>query len=282
MKEFKFMNLILFLFFIVIMMLILSFVSSTENFSDNENVVQKMKKYNVIFGGTCRNVGDNIEHVLQNIEKCAKKFNSHSVVIYENDSSDNTRELLQKHKKDNYYYIFEDNVTESRRTKRIERGRNLVLDKVRELNNDNRYHYLILLDLDDVNKNGEFVNSIDTCFIREDWDVLTANQQGLYYDLWALRNEQLNYDCWNEISDTQPVCSNINIHFEPSQIIEVDSAFGGAAIYKLSSVPDSCKYNGEHSNGMQKCEHVDFNKCIKDNGGKIFINTDFLIGTKSD
>jgi hypothetical protein len=263
-------------------MIILSSISFTESFSDNDNVLQKMKKYNVIFGGTCRNVGDNIEDVLQNIEKCAKKFNTHSVVIYENDSSDNTRELLQKHKKENYYYIFEDNVTDSRRTKRIERGRNLVLDKVREINNGNRYNYLILLDLDDVNKNGEFVDSIDTCFIREDWDVLTANQRASYYDLWALRNEQLNYDCWKEISDTQPVCGNINMHFEPSQFIEVDSAFGGAAIYKLSSVPYSCKYNGEHPDGQEKCEHVDFNKCIKDNGGKIFINTDFLTGTKGD
>jgi hypothetical protein len=256
--------------------IVLSSISFTESFSDNENVSQKMKKYNVVFGGTCRNVGNHIEDNLRHIDNCSKKFNSYSVVIYENDSSDNTRELLEKNKKENYHYIFENNITENRRTKRLERGRNLVLDKVRELNKDNKYHYFILLDLDDVNKSGDFVNTIDSCFVREDWDVLTANQRASYYDLWALRNEQMNYDCWKEINDKQPLCSNIDFHFEPSQFIEVDSAFGGAAIYKLSSVPDFCNYNGEHPNGEEKCEHVDFNKCIKDNGGKIFINTDFI------
>jgi hypothetical protein len=270
-----------------------SLTITTETFSENTrneyykqlgktDSQNKMKEYNVIFVGICRNVGNYIESNLQNIEKCAKKFNSFCVVIYENDSSDNTRELLQKNKKKNYHYIFEDNITEPRRTKRIERGRNKVLEKARELNKNNTYQFLVVLDLDEVNTKGEFVETIDTCFMKDDWDVLTANQQGIYYDLWALRNKDLQYDCWKEINDKQPECCHYKIRYEPSQFIEADSAFGGAAIYKLTSIPESCKYNGEHSNGMEKCEHVDFNKCIRDNGGKIYINTSFIVGTKTE
>lgn len=53
-------------------------------------------------------------------------------------------------KKDNYYYIFEDNVKEKLRTKRLENGRNKVLDKMREINQNEYYDYFIILDMDDV------------------------------------------------------------------------------------------------------------------------------------
>jgi hypothetical protein len=72
---------------------------------------KEMKKYNVIFVGTVRNVEQYMKKALENVESCGKKFNDYAVIIYENDSSDKTREILNEHKKDNYHYIFEDNIT---------------------------------------------------------------------------------------------------------------------------------------------------------------------------
>lgn len=252
-----------------------------------EKATSIMKKYNVIFVATCRNVEAYLEKNINNIEECAKKFNDYCVIIYENDSKDNTRNILNRVKKLNYYYIFEDNIKEPRRTKRIERGRNLILDKVRELNVNNKYQYLIVLDIDDVNSEGLFVKNIDTCFMVDDWDVLTSNQNGKYYDLWALRiKTYYDFDCLYFMEKKDFSISSIltgliqlyksNFYFKPQNFIEVESAFGGTAIYKLSSIPQHCKYVGEYSDGTEKCEHVEFNECIKNNGGKIYINTSFI------
>lgn len=243
----------------------------------NDKIPSLMKKYNVIFAATCRNVEMYVKKILDNIEKCSKKFNEYCVIIYENDSTDNTRKILNDNKKSNYYYIFEDNIKETRRTKRIERGRNLILDKIRELNANDKYQYLIVLDMDEVNYEGKFVNTINTCFSIDDWDVLGANQLGRYYDTWALRIlPDNNYDCAHLVSKKQNNCGGINYNFKPGEFITVNSAFGGTTIYKLSSIPKHCKYNGAYSNGKEKCEHVDFNKCIKNSGGKIYINSSFI------
>jgi hypothetical protein len=235
-----------------------------------------MKQYNVIFAGCCRSVEPYIKNILEHIENCGKKFNNYSVIIYENDSSDKTRQILNENKRDNYHYIFEDNILEPKRTKRLERARNIILNKAKEINKDKKYQYLILLDMDEANHKGTFVNTIDNCFLTDNWDVITANQNDRYYDLWALRNKDLDYDCWKEIDNKKKICDDHNIKYNSNQLIEVDSAFGGTAIYKLSSIPDVCNYNGEYANGNEKCEHVDFNKCIKNHGGKIYINTNFL------
>jgi hypothetical protein len=269
---------LIFIFALIIGILYALFIIKPikEHYEEQNDIAKKMKQYNVIFGGTCRTVEPNIKNILNHIAICGKKFNDYSVIIYENDSSDRTREILNHNKLDNYHYIFEDNVNEPKRTKRLEHGRNIVLDKVREINKDNYYHYLIILDMDNVNNDGKFVETIDSCFVTDDWDVMAANQEGLYYDLWALRNKDLNHDCWYEHGDGKNICSDIKINYSSGKLIEADSAFGGGAIYKLSSIPNECRYNGVHENGNEKCEHVDFNKCIKNNGGKIYINPDFI------
>ena len=256
---------------------------------NKEEVLNKMKQYSVIFGGTVRNSEKFIKQNLDNIDKCGSLFKNYSVVIYENDSSDSTRQILNDNKKDNYNYIFEDNITEPSRTKRISYGRNKVLDKIRELNKDNTYQYMVILDLDDINSYGKFVDTIYTCFLYDDWDVLTGNQSGKYYDIYALRKKSdVEYDCMKEVYDDMNktgisymdaynkwAVSKMK-HYPEGDLLEVDSAFGGIAIYKLASIPNTCNYKGEYDTGGDICEHVPFNKCLKDNGAKIYINTNFI------
>ena len=129
-----------------------------------------------------------------------------------------------------------------------------------------------------MNSKGTFVDTIDSCFATDGWDMMSANQKGFYYDLWALRNKDLDYDCWYEygLIEGRLKCPEIHIKYpSPGAPIEVDSAFGGGAIYNLSSIPEECQYNG-FENGREKCEHVDFNLCIKKYGGKLYINPNFL------
>lgn len=262
-----------------------------ECFNDSNNI---MKEYNIIIGGTCRNVETYIENIIIHIDKCGEKFKSYHFIVYENDSTDKTREILLQHKKINYTYIFEDNITEPLRTKRLANGRNKILDLARELNKNNDYEYLLLLDLDDVNRNGTFSTTIEKCFDEkinpESWAVQTANQKGNYYDLWALRKkDDMEYDCWKTVNENlddpnvieKYVSSKIKSYYNETDEIEllpVDSAFGGSAIYNLNKIPLECKYVGHYlsNENIEKCEHVELNECIKNNGGNLYINTQFL------
>jgi hypothetical protein len=58
----------------------------------------------------------------------------------------------------------------------------------------------------------------------------------------------------------------------------VQSAFGGAGLYKMKSIMGT-KYVGYEKNHIDKqiCEHVTFNKCLIDKGCKLYINPKMLI-----
>ncbi len=64
-----------------------------------------------------------------------------------------------------------------------------------------------------------------------------------------------------------------------SDWIEVDSAFGGFAIYD-AAVFGFGEYSGVNVMGEETCEHVHFNNLIKEQGGKIYINPN-LINTRT-
>ena len=300
-KKSIYINLIIILCVFILLYIILNYNlsnKSIQNFSednldkinsnisslnkDNLDELNIMKETHVIFGGPLRNVEKYLQKNLDNIDKCGSLFASYALILYENDSTDNTRDIMIKNKKDNYYYIFEDKVKEPSRTARLANGHNLILNKAREINknNLNKYIYLILLDMDDVNNSGMFIDTIHTCFKYKNWSAMFPTQTDKYYDIWALRiKDTFDYDCWAK--------KNIHLlenskkeqkYYEPGQLIEVISAFGGAGIYRLESIPDKCKYIGKYYDNNEVCEHVPFNICISESGGKLYINTSFITG----
>ncbi|CAF1651617.1 unnamed protein product [Adineta ricciae] len=122
------------------------------------------------------------------------------------------------------------------------------------------------------------------------WSVMTATTNDKYYDIWALRtlsDSVMNYDVWHQVwkleGSSEHYCSQsiidqiIGIHTKHIPIerglIEVRSAFGGAALYKTNSTFE-CKYNGK---GFT-CEHIQFHLCIREkHQGRIFINPAFRV-----
>ena len=219
------------------------------------------------------------------IQKIIKFCSNYKIIIYENDSTDNTLELLNKYKNENngnVIIISEKDLDKkySARTHRLAYARNKIIDIIN--NNYVNYDYFLNLDLDDINLNLD-VNSIKKILDSNfEFDVATANNKK-YYDYWALRTKKNDYNCWNgngscfknpilldywfnEIKGTK-----INKNTKP---IKVLSAFGGLGIYKIKSIGD-CKYNGIEKNPKplnEDCEHVDFHKCMINNGNdKIYI-----------
>lgn len=125
---------------------------------------------------------------------------------------------------------------------------------------------------------------------------MTATQRSEYYDIWALRIPPiLPFDCWKKIDEltsiffdqTSLVDRLVKIHQAPipreTALIEVQSAFGGAALYNGKYLNKDCLYDGiGHYWGLfpySKCEHVTFHQCLQQHltEQKIFINPTFQI-----
>ena len=174
------------------------------------------------------------------------------------------------------------------RTERLAIARNKYLAFIREHVDPIEYPYIVIADFNLLN-NKLSIESVLSSWSRSDWDVVTANQSARYYDVWALRHPLWSpNDCWEqheflkkyiknpEIINSYSLRSRMLKIPKDSNWIEVDSAFGGFAMYKSSFLIRDVFYEGKNDAGNMICEHVAFNRKIKDLGAKIFINTSLI------
>ena len=68
---------------------------------------------------------------------------------------------------------------------------------------------------------------------------------------------------------------------QDSDWIEVDSAFGGLAIYRREALLSGI-YSGKNALGKPICEHVTLHEHIREKGFKIFINPKLINCKKTD
>ena len=243
--------------------------------------------HSAVIVGCAKNIHRFMQETKRRLRLLSGVFAQSAVIIYENDSTDNTLEELRAWEREGWVRIIsEKNVkpkltTSDTRTQVLSHCRYVLLQEA--LKHD--AELLVVVDLDDRGLPPS-TDSVRACFdMQEDWAMIGANQQGTYYDLWALRtfDDWMPYDCWecdsNANNDVEKAkCwehawRNIP---QSSSPIEVKSAFGGMAIYKTKYLK-GCDYgNGINPNrrkpDQSKCEHVDLNACVRRNGGKLFIN----------
>ena len=234
-------------------------------------------KYAAAIVGTARDVAPYIENNIETLVEISNIFRVCPIIIYENDSRDNTAELLQTARRRHHpkiTIITESNV-DGNRTTRLAHGRNRLHDHVVSMNIP--LDYYIVCDLDDkMTKLG--VDGILSCFAHpaEMWSMMGANQEGPYYDLWALRtrDDWCDKDCWDsEKQYSEIACDNTRILPRDSELIEVDSCFGGTAIYKFPHTI-GCRYQSFPQQFIGEiCEHVPFHECMRRlHGARLFIN----------
>ena len=254
----------------------------------------------VIFAGCVRNCERWLPKVLTNIEKYSSYFFKSHFIFIENDSTDNTKEILGKwYKNRNCSSINMDGLKNiPKRGLRLEAARNAYLKIIKDSNSLKKYDYLIVMDFDDVSifeiEKKNILKSIE--FLNSDKSIagVFSNQRGMYYDMWTLRHKTIcPVDVWEEILDykiknkvTDEIayeCTLKKRKFnldENNSPLEVDSAFGGFAIYKMDYILKNQKpYIGSKIKKIDKnntikwqvCEHVQFNMGIKDLGGKLYI-----------
>lgn len=267
----------------------------------------EMKKYKskATFVGCAKNVAINLPAVLENIDRLSRLFEKTAFIFVENDSIDNTVEILK-----NWGESREDFVIHSLtgldkvigpRTMRLETCRNLCLAALKKTRPFSTDDVVIMLDMDDVNSKPievpGFLTAHDYLIEKKDVAAVTAVQQGAYYDLWALRHpEHFDRDLWEDVIDAalaeklpdpepfERVFATCDTQFISRESpTEVDSAFGGLGIYKFNAlVRNPMPYVGQHTKflldgganfyRMQRCEHVSFHLGFKMLGMKLVIH----------
>jgi len=258
----------------------------------------------VVIAGCARNCAGFLPAVLSNIEAVAGLFSQAAFVFFENDSTDQTHEILSDWGRDrpNFHILSVDGLASSEpvRTRRLEVARNTIIEfvRTRELA---AFDHLVLFDLDDVNSApldlGAVKRSVDFLSQTPDAAAVFANQLGTYYDMWALRHPELcPGDVWEDVFDwvVRHGASDEEAYaatFGPrvlslpvgGQPLEVDSAFGGLGIYKLSFIARNPNpYLGYRMKLIdqnaatnllrwQVCEHVHFHRGLRSLGGRLFV-----------
>ena len=138
--------------------------------------------------------------------------------------------------------------------------------------------YIIVADLDGVNSKLKSIDVTIAMKLNIDWDALMANQSAPYYDLYALRHDQLmprNFliDIENAVGRSSHLRKELiwkrMIRIDPNkEPILVKSAFGGLAIYKKWIFE---RFDYGDSKISNECEHVYLNLKACESGAKLFI-----------
>jgi len=249
--------------------------------------MKQVKENRLLIVGLVRDAASTIATEVSNINRAFKGFKEVEWLLIESDSKDNTVEELNKISLQNasfrFFALGELFKAMPKRTERLAYCRNHYLKEIRENSHYRDVDYVAIVDLDNMNDLLTF-DAVETCWEKDDWDVCTANQLGPYYDIWALRHPIWSpNDCWSQClflqsfglpheKAKQAAVYSKQIVIPPNaNWIEVDSAFGGLAIYKRSALNEG-QYFGLGHSGEEVCDHPFLHETIRNNGGKIFIN----------
>jgi glycosyltransferase involved in cell wall biosynthesis len=226
-------------------------------------------------------------------EHLGKNFSDKQIIIFENDSTDGTDQILRDLQESGRIQLIQHQGLDEyfpKRTQRLAYARNALLSKASAAKVD----YFCMADLDGVlgSLSSEFEHGFLSNFLYESvWDAVFPITLPNFYDLYAFRHPQLSDKDFELASNQTPsVLTYQNIlEFQVGKFrrirlekmrgwLEVDSAFGGMGIYKAKSFSWSNYFglNGE----MEACEHIDFHQKAKMQGARLYINPEFVIGKK--
>ena len=248
----------------------------------------KNPKRSAVIVGCARDCEAFLPGVLQNVTTIASLYSQAAFVFVENDSTDNTRQILQTwlSNRPNSFLVYpnESVAQEAKRTARLAIARNTYMDT---LHSDHLawFDHLVVLDFDNVNTT--IISKESLAAAIKFLDSSTQNAavfatQLPYYDLWTLRHDVwCPQDCWAEVESRPaylPRHRAIERYVTSRQLnippdtppIAVRSAFGGLGIYKLNFVR-AARYVGLRPDGFEICEHVAFNEAAVQKGGILYI-----------
>lgn len=239
-----------------------------------------------VFAGVVRECARYLPGVLANLARFAEVYDRARFVFIVSDSVDGSAAMLTRWVGSRGRVIDAGVLVEQlpKRTERIAYARNMCLDEIRRFATGDEH--LVVLDLDDVLAGPVSPDAFAGAAAWLDADPrhagAFANATPRYYDIWALRHPRwCAVDCWRPIwhrpSDETYEAAKFREVFTrqieiPSHLppIAVDSAFGGLGLYKMAYTLQA-RYRGLDADGEETCEHVAFNRSIRNAGGALHI-----------
>lgn len=223
-----------------------------------------MASKRVVITGLARNLGSILPATVRRIQRLCRLFADYRVVIYENDSTDNTKLLLRRWSLEDRRVAvgcedLRDPVNPGsrclRRVSRMAGYRRRCQEMI--LADHGRFDAVIVVDLDILG--GWSEDGIANTFGHRDWDFVGSNgliyrRDGRHvntlrqYDTWALRVDP----------DLSPIPTAVAGGFvfrcgEP--LVPVTSCFGGLGIYRMAAYAA-----GEY--GGDELEHANFHRSL--------------------
>jgi glycosyltransferase involved in cell wall biosynthesis len=242
----------------------------------------------VVICGVARNCARSIERDIRNLQRAAPLFRRVQVLVVESDSSDDTLAILQAMRARDpavrCVSLGQLRERHPKRTERIAMARNACLDELAANPIYATASHMIMVDLDGMCRHLTR-DALASCWAADapPWDVCGANQGDYYYDVWTIRHPQwCPGDCHREqellvpllgrqAADEVAIFSRM-VHIAPTRPwIEVDSAFGGLAVYRRASI-GAARYVGLDEQGREVCDHVGLHLSMRAQGRRIFIN----------
>jgi hypothetical protein len=261
--------------------------------------------------GTVRNVGGYLDKIFSNMEKLGSVFDDYVIIIYYDDSTDNTLQKLKNYQVINPKLNFYVNkkIVSNFRTQRIANARNGCLQMIRSNYSD--YEMFIMMDCDDVCESEVKIDVIKKYLNKNSWDALSFNRNS-YYDVWALSIRPYIFSYRHYKNETK-VLGQMKSYIEDllkkvpeNGLLTCASAFNGFSIYRtnmflncnydgkvrLDLIPKNYIYNNVVVNGQkiefkpyygteqtiyEDCEHRAFHlEAINKNGARIRISPEIL------
>lgn len=231
-----------------------------------------MAQARVAITGLARNLGAVLPTTIARVERLGSLFADHRVIIYENDSTDDTKLILRSWAARNrrVRVTTEDcsdpvNPTTRclHRIERMARYRTRCQDAVRATCPD--YDFTIVVDLDVAG--GWSEEGVANTFGHDGWDFVGANgliyrREGLdfnalrQYDMWALR--------FDEALTPLPTRDAHRYRFRPGEpLVPVTSCFGGMGIYSMRAY-----LAGRYA--AADLEHAEFHRELRRRGFRRF------------
>ena len=208
-----------------------------------------MNKIKTYICGCAKDVECYLDDIFNNIKLIGKLFDDFHIIVYYDESDDNTLVTLNK-----WNTFYKEQMTlligtiplTNIRTQNIANARNHILTKIKEFNNDD-FQYFIMMDMDEVCSGKLNMDTFNNYLQYEKnenplpWDALSFNRI-VYYDLWALSIDPYGFSC-NHYENTHRV-KNQMIHYLKQELgrvvlkdpncglLQCISAFNGFAIYR--------------------------------------------------
>jgi hypothetical protein len=257
------------------------FLCSQQNIKTYTEYILKgkelAKKSNILICGITRNSAKILPYTIARIEKLGSYFNKYNVFMFENDSIDGTKKILEvwSQTNNNVKVKFDDfnppPFTDPKgivRRKYMAKARNEYIYYARHFITINPIDYIFIVDTD-LNGGWSYYGIFNTLGQERWWDVVGSNS--LYYGLQDSQWIKLFYDSWafrpldhpKSLEDQE---ANLFVFNRGEPLVAVNSCFGGLAIYKPYFLSEGISYTAED------CDHPTLHNELVNKGYQIFLN----------